>query len=293
MPQKTAEYQGPWARDTFNISADLTPLLLEALLPVCPNNHNSCAPVYDAPIILLSPGYRGSRLYYNVVASAIASEGFMVITMDHPGETNAITYPDGHAVYSDLPNVMDISELAPYAYVRAADAVFVIDQLNNATAVAELLPEHTFQKLPADRVAMLGHSLGGAAAVIAASLDPRIHAVINLDGPFLGSLPPAGLPQPVLFIATEREESLWSETWPELKGPKQCIEVSNLTHEGEDTAYWAGLMGEIAPMQWLHILGAYTKEWVNGAFSGKVGGPLLQGQEPRFPEVTTLSKDNF
>ena len=177
---KTAEYQGPWARDTFNISADLTPLLLEALLPVCPNNHNSCAPVYDAPIILLSPGYRGSRLYYNAVASAIASEGFMVITMDHPGETNAITYPDGHAVYSDLPNVMDISELAPYAYVRAADAVFVIDQLNNATAVAELLPEHKFQKLPADRVAMLGHSLGGAAADVpprGVSADPTPTAV--------------------------------------------------------------------------------------------------------------------
>jgi predicted dienelactone hydrolase len=90
MPNKTAEYQGPWIQEMFNISVDLTPLFLEARLPVCPDDPSSCSPLHDFPILLLSTGYRASRLYYNVIASAIASEGFIVITIDHPRETNLI-----------------------------------------------------------------------------------------------------------------------------------------------------------------------------------------------------------
>jgi hypothetical protein len=42
------------------------------------------------------------------------------------------------------------------------------------------------------------------------------------------------------------------------------------------------------------ILAAYTIVWINGAFTGKVGGPLLQGQEPSgFPEVSVVTKSNL
>jgi pimeloyl-ACP methyl ester carboxylesterase len=303
MPNKTAEYQGPWAQEMFNISIDITPLLLEARLPVCPDDPSSCSPLHDVPILLLSSGYRGSRLYYNVVASAIASEGFVVITIDHPGETNVITYPDGHSVNSNLSNVEDVGEIAPYAFPRAADASFIIDQLSNATAMTELLPRH----FPTDRLAILGHSLGGAAAVLAAAQDPRIRAVINLDGPFFGSLPSLGLSQPVLYVATEREDDpRFLTIWPELKGPKLWVKVANLSHEamldvptllqaaGQDTGDLADLFGTTAADEWVRIVTAYATEWMNGAFAGEVGGSLLQGEEPdRFPEVSVVRKENF
>ncbi|KAH7110133.1 PAF acetylhydrolase family protein [Dendryphion nanum] len=307
MPNKTAEYQGSWIQKMFNISVDLTPLFLEARLPVCPDDPSSCSPLDDTPILLLSPGYRGTRLFYNIIASAIASEGFTVITVDHPGDTNIITYPDDHTVYSNLSNVIDLDELAPYAYARAADASFIIDQLSNATAMTEFLPRHGPQKFPTDRVAILGHSLGGAAAVLAAGQDPRIRGVINWDGPFFGSLPPLGLSQPVLYVATERDDDpRWLAIWPELKGPKLWILVAGLSHEGmldlptlfqaagQDIGGLADMLGTIAPAEWVRILTAYATEWMNGAFAGKVGGTLLLGQEPdRFPEVSTVSKDNF
>ncbi|KAH7401430.1 Alpha/Beta hydrolase protein [Pyrenochaeta sp. MPI-SDFR-AT-0127] len=262
----------------FNISVDLTPLFLDARLPVCPDDPRSCPPLDDAPILLLSPGYRGSRLYYSVMASAIASEGFT---------------------------------LTPYAYARAADASFIIDQLSNATAMAELLPQHGPRHGPRqfsnDRVAMLGHSLGGASAVLAAGQDPRIRAAINWDGPFFGSLPPSGLSQPVLYVTTEHEDyPSWLALWQELKGPKLWIKIASLLHEGmldlsvllqaagQDTEYFADLLGRVAPTELVHIMTAYAAEWMNGAFAGEVGGSLLQGQEPdRFPEVSTVRKDNF
>jgi dienelactone hydrolase len=307
MPNKTAEYQGSWIEKTFNITVDLAPLLLEARLPVCPADSNSCSPLDDAPILLLSPGYRGTRTYYNYIASAIASEGYMVITIDHPGDTNFITYPDGSTASIDLPDPDSIDELTPLAYIRAADASFIIDQLSNTTAMTELLPRHGPRQFPTNRVAMAGHSLGGAAATLAAARDPRIRSVINWDGPFLGSLPPSGLSQPVLYVATKREEPRFMAIWPQLNGTKLWIEVANLVHEGmldlptllqaagQDTGDFADLLGTIPPTESVRILMTYTTEWMIGTFSGKLGESLLlQGKEPnRFPEVSILKKDNF
>jgi dienelactone hydrolase len=308
MPNQSAEYQGPFLQRMFNVSIDATPIFLEARLPVCPDDPSTSL-LQDAsilPIVLLSPGYRGTRLFYNVIASAIASEGFIVITIDHPGETDFITYPDGSTAHVDLPNVVNLDvELTPLAFTRAADATFIIDQLSNATAMAELLPQHG----PGPRhfltecVAMCGQSLGGAASVLAASQDPRIRSVVNWDGPFFGSLPPSGLSQPVLYVATERKEDpRFLAIWKDLTGPKLWIKVSNLTHEGmldlptlvqaygQDTGDFADTFGTIAPDESVRILMSYAAEWFNGAFSGS----LLQGQEPdRFPEVITVREGNF
>ncbi|KAF2012807.1 PAF acetylhydrolase family protein [Aaosphaeria arxii CBS 175.79] len=307
MPNETAKHEGSWIQKMFNISVDLTSLLAEARLQVCSDDNSSCSSLGNTPILLLSPGYRGSRLYYNIIASAIASEGYTVITIDHPGETNVIVYPDGHVAYSDLPNPTNIDELTQYAYIRAADASFIIDQLSNATAMAQFLPQHGPRQFPTDRIAMTGHSLGGAAAVLAAGLDPRIHSVINWDGPFFGALPSSGISQPVLYVATEREDDpRMLGVWPELNGPKLWIKVAGLLHEGmldfsslfqtsgQNTKAFETLLGTISPTQSTGIMSTYTTEWMNGCFVGEMGGSLLQGPDAdRFPEVATLKKDNF
>lgn len=307
MPNKTADYQGPFLQKQFNISANLTSLFLEARLPVCLNDLSGCSPLDDGPILLFSPGYSIPRLYYNVLASAIASEGFIVITIDHPEDANIITYPDGHAVYSNGPSIPTRDEFTRYLYPRVADASFIIDQLSNATAIAELLPQRGPRQFPTDRVAMLGHSLGGASAVIAAGQDPRLRGAIDWDGTLFGSLPPSGLSQPVLYMSeANATDPSWLAAWPQLKGPKLWVSVAKTTHEsfldaltllqaaGQNTAAFAGLLGTIAPAEIVRILAVYTTAWMNGAFRGKIGGPLLQGQEPgRFPEVSTVMKSNF
>lgn len=304
MPKRTAEYQGPFLEKTFNISVNLTPLFLEARLPVYSDHPDSCSPLDDGPILLFSPGYSIPRLYYNVLASAIASEGFTVITIDHPEDANIIVYPDGHAVYN---NASILSSPTWDDYPRAADASFVIDQLSNATAVAELLPQRGPRPFPTDRVAMLGHSEGGASAIVAASLDARIRGAVNWDGTIFGSPPLSGLSQPVLFMTHDNTtDPTWLAAWPQLKGPKMVVRVANTTHEtfsdvptllqaaGQSTAPFADLLGTIAPAEMVRILTTYTTAWMNGAFKGKETGALLQEQEPgRSPEVSILMKGNF
>ncbi|KAH6618423.1 PAF acetylhydrolase family protein [Boeremia exigua] len=300
MPNRTAAYEGTLAKRNYNISYDLTPLFATARQPVCPKNYS---PRDDAPVLLLSPGYRGSRLYYNFLASAIASEGITVITMDHPGETSCITYPNGTAVYVDLPNPTNIDDETPYAYVRAADASFIIDQLSNATAMAKLVP----RKVPTDRIVMAGHSIGGASAMLAASQDSRIRGVINWDGPFFGSLPSSGLSQPLLYVGTRRSEPRFTAIWPKLNGPKLWVEIANLTHEGmtdlptlfqavkeNNTEMLAQLLGTIAPEQSVGILAAYALEWMKYTFAGIMGEPLLEDHGcNQFPEVSIVRKGNF
>lgn len=307
MPNKTAEYQGPYLQSYFNLSADLTPLFLEARLPVCSGDRSDCSIVANTPILLFSPGYLFPRLYYSVIASAIASEGFTVITIDHPEDANIITYPDGRTVYGTAPTDATPEDFIRYTYPRAADASFIIDQLSNATAMASLLPHRGPRPFPTDRIAMLGHSLGGVAAVIAAGQDRRLRAAINWDGTIFAPLPASGLRQPVLYVSeANATDPTWVAAWPQLKGPKLWLEVANTTHmsfsdgvslmraAGLDTAPFEGLLGSIEPVELVRILAKYTAAWMDGAFAGKVGGKLLEGKEPgRFPEVTLVRRDNF
>lgn len=302
MPNKTAAYQGPFLQTIFNISTDLTPLFLSARLPVCPR---SCPPQSDPPILLFSPGYSIPRLFYSVLALAIASEGFTVLTIDHPGDANIITYPDGHAVYNN-DTTQTLPAMAAQIHPRAADASFVLDQLSNATAMAELLPARGPRPFPTNRVAMLGHSLGGVAAVIAASQDPRIRGAINMDGTFIELPPPSGVSQPVLLMSHGMADASWPAAWPLLRGAKLWVDIANTTHQtfsdvpallrasGQDPAALAGMFGTIDSVVMLRILVAYTTAWMDGVFAGKVGGPLLEGEElDRFPEVVNVMRGGF
>ncbi|KAL2126297.1 hypothetical protein VTI74DRAFT_1229 [Chaetomium olivicolor] len=314
MPDKIADYQGPFLRETFNISANLAPLFLEARLPVCSSDHpGGYSLLDDGPILLFSPGYSIPRFYYNVIASAIASEGFTVITIDHPEDANLIIYPDGHAVYN---NASILSSVTWDLYPLAADTSFVIDQLSNATAMAELLPRRGPRPFPTDRVAAMGHSVGGAAAIVAASRDHRIRGAINWDGTIFGMPPPAGqsqpvrtMSQPVLIMSHQTYfDSTWTATWEQLKGPKLAVYIENTTHytfsdmptlfqaAEQSAAPFADLLGTIAPAEMVRILTVYTAAWMKGVFAGnmKKGGPLLQELEPgRFPGVSILMRDNF
>ncbi len=314
MPDEIADYQGPFIQNLFNISTNLTPLFREARLPVCSSRRpRGCSPLDDSPILLFSPGYSIPRFYYNVIASSIASEGFTVITIDHPGDANIIVYPDGHAVYN---NATILDTLTWDYFPLAADTSFVVDQLSNATAMAELLPLRGRRPFRTDRVAAFGHSVGGVAAVVATCRDPRIRGAINWDGSIFGMPPAAGqeppvlpMSQPVLFMSHQNWfEDTWLATWEQLKGPKMGVFIENTTHytfsdvptllhaAGQSAAPLADLLGTILPAEMQRILTAYTVAWMQGVFAGdmKAGGSLLQeGQPARFPEATVLMKGNF
>lgn len=116
----------------------------------------------------------------------------------------------------------------------------------------------------------------------------------------------AGVRQPVLLMSHDVVGGYNRKVWPLLKGPKLWVNIANTTHEsfsdvptllqaaGQSSAQFASILGTIAPAGMVRILVAYTTAWMEGAFAGKEGGPLLHGKEPgRFPEVSTILQGNF
>ena len=81
--------------------------------------------------------------------------------------------------------------------VRTADIRFVIDQLARPEALSPLLRGG---RIDSSKVAVIGHSLGGAASAAALSEDPRVVAAANIDGTPYGDLPDRRLTRPFLFL---------------------------------------------------------------------------------------------
>jgi dienelactone hydrolase len=305
MPERTAKYQGEFLKAVFKLDFDLTPLFLGARLSVCLDHPDSSTSHDDMPILLFSPGYSIPRLYYSVLASAIASEGFIVITMDHPGDANIITYPDGHTVLNN-----DVSQstasMKKEIPIRTADASFVIDQLKNKTAMGQLIPKRGPKPFKTDHVAMFGHSLGGVSSVIAAGEDSRIRGAINWDGTFVKLPTGKGTSQPILLMSHGMADDSWPAAWPLLTGPKLWVDIADTQHQtfsdiptllasaGQDPSALGDVLGTIPPAAMVKILTTYTTAWMNGVFKKKIGGPLLSGDSPtQFPRVKTVRSTNF
>ncbi|WP_427153454.1 alpha/beta hydrolase family protein [Streptomyces sp. TRM70308] len=163
------------------------------------------APVADGgrfPLVLFSPGLGGVRGQNTAWAEELASHGYVVAALDHPHDSAAVVLADGRTVRTRVaatgdPEV-DERRAAGWTAVRAADLGFALTRLTGPGEGAGPLAG----RLDADRVAVAGHSLGGAAALQAARQDHRFAAVVNLDGSPHG--PGARpYPQPVLALTQE------------------------------------------------------------------------------------------
>ncbi|WP_345387793.1 alpha/beta hydrolase [Amycolatopsis samaneae] len=174
------------------------------------------------PVVLYSPGFGDPRTLGTGVAEELASRGFVVVTMDHPGETSLVEFPGGR--------VRTILELNgrnpgtdPAAFramitTRLADTRLVLDRLEklaegeNPDAEHRPLPKNLGRALEPHRIGMYGHSAGGTTAAEAMHEDPRIDAAVNLEG-FLDYLPEqpgqAGELLPIVRAGTGRPLLLW------------------------------------------------------------------------------------
>lgn len=113
----------------------------------------------------------------------------MVVTIDHPGETGAVEFPDGRVRTYEMPGTPEDPQIfRTMIETRVADARFVLDQLTvlaagrNPDAHARPLPEHLGRALDLRGVGMYGHSAGGTTAAQTMYEDGRITAAVNLEG---------------------------------------------------------------------------------------------------------------
>ncbi|WP_277307314.1 hypothetical protein [Spongiactinospora sp. TRM90649] len=166
--------------------------------------------VYDAPaaqgaarfpVVLFSPGLGGVRTQNTAWAEELAARGYVVAALDHPYDSAVVVMGDGRAVRTKVAATGDAAEderrAARWTATRAADLSFVLTRLDRGAA-----PKPLAGRLDTRRAAATGHSLGGAAALLAVRQDTRFTAAVDLDG-FPRDPAPRPFHRPVLAVTHE------------------------------------------------------------------------------------------
>ena len=157
------------------------------------------------PVVIFSPGYGAPRAAYTGLATRLASRGFVVFVLDHPFESGVTQLPNGQVVGTEEIIPADHSQYMPnQQVVRTADIRFVIDQLARPEALS---PRLRGGRIETSKVAVIGHSFGGAVSAMAMSEDPRVVAAANIDGTPYGDLPDRRLTRPFLLLQSDFAET--------------------------------------------------------------------------------------
>ena len=310
---RRARYMTPAESELQLTSRGITGIPQDTLSTVETNAVSDARPAgrqHSLPLVVLSPGFTNSRSTLTALAEDLASHGYVVAGIDHTYESHATAFPDGRVTTCLAREAPRRDRKEEVAAGRAADVCFVLDELTGAHPAwpgAGLIDP--------SRMAMAGHSAGGAAAIAAMLADSRIRAGIDMDGSTAAPIPDEGLARPFLFlgkqsnytpgsggaVTTLRDWKLlrgavitWERDWELLTGWKRWLVVAGAVHAsftdlalladqtGIDTG--AGLSGARS----LDITRAYVRAFFDQHLRGRPQA-LLDQPSPRYPEVTFCS----
>jgi predicted dienelactone hydrolase len=175
---------------------------------VLPTNSRLEAPVANGkfPVLLFSPAWGGRRTQNTYLTEDLASHGYVVAAMDHPGNSGPSAHRDGHVDQPATGDAMDFGKLtldqinadgAAELKRETADEIGVLDALEKMNQDSA---SPFYQHLDTSNAGALGHSLGGAVGAEAAIEDGRIKAALDLDGSLFGRMQQEGLPKPFMFV---------------------------------------------------------------------------------------------
>lgn len=158
------------------------------------------------PVVVWSPGMGTPRWLASGLLMDLASRGYVVIAIDHTGESPAVEIR-GQVRTGTPPTSGDPTYMRTQLDTRVADARLVLDRLDALPVVGGHL-DHA-------RIAMAGHSYGGQTTVTAMAADARIRTGIVLDGSagWDGVAPAPALDRPVLLLAYgDMVHASWTRT---------------------------------------------------------------------------------
>ena len=156
------------------------------------------------PVLIFSHGITGSRHLHQILFEHLASKGYIVFALDHSFDANLTIFPDGkiadyRSEITGHPDSVLIRE--KQINTRAFDVGFIIDQIREIET--GMIDSKLSGRLDLDRVALGGHSYGGATAILASYNHEIIKACVVLDGwisPIPDKVISEGINVPFLFM---------------------------------------------------------------------------------------------
>lgn len=280
-----------------------------------PAEHFSHHAPHQHPLVVFMSAEGTTRLFYNQIASTVASNGFIVVTIDVARDVDIIQYLDGSGALLNgtVWNDLNETQAAKDAYIgigsQAEDVSFVLDSLSNATFAHSLVPNLPPSGLNTTHTAMFGHSLGGTTAYTALHTDDRIRGAIDMDGGLFGPDLLNNTDKPFMFMAhanvtryTIDPFHTWSEAWPHLLGWKRDVVVAGMQHYdfSDEPLVFETLgitptpggavantlhLGAMKGTRALQITTTYVSAFLDFVFYGECS-PILDGPVAEFREVT-------
>ncbi|MCJ1370575.1 hypothetical protein MMC20_001788 [Loxospora ochrophaea] len=311
MPPETAAFEDASERSIYDLASPNGTFEKLALQLAGKSATTQCPS--DFPVVLFSAAQGTTRLFYSVIAQTIASSGYIVVTIDAPYVVDIVEYPDGSVALINTTVVNENASIADIdlaVSVQAQDASFVLNQLRNTSVISQLIPGSS-QGLDVSKVAMFGHSLGGAATAAAMLNDSRIAGGVAMDGALFGPVVQEGLDRPFMFMADSNRTrsnnsspddpyNSWFDVWPNLRGWKLNVQLANSLHytfsdfpivletlgivPNATTANLL-LVTDLNGSRALQIVTTYLTAFFDMVLKCNAS-PLLQGPVAAFPEVT-------
>jgi dienelactone hydrolase len=137
----------------------------------------------NKPCIVFSHGWETSPKAYESLLKELASHGYMVVSVGHPSSSQ----PYSGLIDSEKEFFEDKTS------IQANNLGFVIDWIQKG------------ERNPSKQIVLAGHSMGGAASVLASQNHPQIAGCINLDGSLKGEsgVRTKGLEIPFLMVLAD------------------------------------------------------------------------------------------
>ena len=180
------------------------------------------------PTVLFSHGAFGFYMSNYSTYAELASNGYVVVSLDHPYHSFFCTDSDGkiitvnpqfyaEAMYvnSDKATEGEIDTLAAkWLTIRTSDMAFAVEALKEYNLEQELSEAWivkgdssgltaALNYMDIQKIALMGHSLGGAAAVSLGRIRDDVTAVVDIDGTMLDQKSMEPYPIPILNIDNE------------------------------------------------------------------------------------------
>ncbi len=255
------------------------------------------------PVLLFSHGWNGFRAQNTFQAINFASNGYIVVAIDHSYGAVLTVFPDGTVAYNNpdaLPSNMPDLQYLPIANKLvnqwSGDLGFVLDTLST---INENDPIHGLTGyLDLKKVGVFGHSTGGGATVEFCGRDPRCKAGLGMDAylkPVSETIMDLGLRQPFLFMFSETWSSetnwgLFNELYLNSDNAKTLSIRGTAHYDFSDLpilspiAAQMGLKGPLEGERVIKITANYPLAFFNQVLLG-IPSTLLDGNSLDYPEV--------
>lgn len=158
------------------------------------------------PLLLFSHGFNGSRYQNSFLLPELASQGYVIASIEHAGAASGTVFEDGSVGHATPFDSVVFNEPFSSREIRkwSADQRFVLDEIERLSSAGQL---PFGPSINLEQAGAFGHSFGGAASAATLTVDPRFRAGINMDGFYFGDAYKTGFEQPFMELRADNKSA--------------------------------------------------------------------------------------